>query len=205
MQLTFKLYLINQRLGLLHCAVLREVQQLGERILAWANRVMVPTVSVAVEESSMSVTRLQQYYNRMQTIYISINDAYDGARDLYTVFIRLTFVVIGLATSINLLYPSFTRDDCFFKCFCVFVVSLLIIPVLLCVWMQIIFRNTKTLGCVRSTKRLHFPNIRLSNATKRVQFKQFRQEQTFDNGYFAVDSTLLLVMFNFVSLFVFSM
>ena len=113
--------LINQRLGLLHCATLKKLQQLEERKVARVSREPCASVCGTLEEPTV---RLQLNFNHLQDIHRSIIDAYVGTKHLYTEFVNLSFVIIVILTALYMLYSVMSQSSLFLNCYFVFVLLL---------------------------------------------------------------------------------
>lgn len=206
MHFTCLLYFINQRLCLLKDAIMKAVQHLDEhRKIAWDSRVVCVSLSGTLETADASVARLEADYETLKTVYGCIDAAYDGVQHTYREFAGSTLAITAVLASINIVFLIATLVPSGFTTFVVVLILFLqVTPVVFCECINLAFRSTQTLlnqFCSNITLKLGNKNAKKYTAYKRNQKQQF----TFDCGYFDLDSNLLLLLYNFISLFVFSM
>lgn len=200
-QLTFLLYLIKQRIELLNCATLRIVKRLVKRKIAWNNRVGCVSVCGTLGKAE-ALRKLQVHYRKLLFMYGCINAAYDGIKRMYTEFVCLKLVTAILVISIDVLFSVLTQTPGVYYIFlAILTLSLDVSPILLC-------ENIRKASLyAEALFRQIYCNIRFkldNENTMKYTYQCTHEEQTFDCGYFEVDSNLLLLLYNFISLFIIS-
>lgn len=209
MHFTFLLYLINQRLGLFAYAILKDTKRLDERKTAWEGHIVSVSVSVSVcgtlEMRDTSVAKLQDYHKTLQIIYSSIDGAFVSTRNFYSPFVCFSLIISAVLVSLGVFFLTVTKNVTFLNLHILFILLLQVTPILLFVNIKSAFRNTEALiRSIYSSQILKSSNIRIRNIDKFIR-KCVYTQRVFDCGYFVVDSNILLLLFNFISLFIFSM
>lgn len=198
MHLTFLLYLINQRLQLFAYAIHKDTECLAERNTTWGRRIVCVSISGTLEIRDTSESRLQDYYNTLQTIYSSIESAFVGTIMFYSTFLCLSLVITVSLTSINILFLIIIKGDSFLSLFLAFIFLLQIVPILLCL------RIISMLQAIRTLMRSIYITRTFKTINRRNEH-DYIENNTYDCGYFDIDSKLFLTIFNFISLFVLTM
>lgn len=194
---TFLLYSVKQRLGFVRRAVQTDVD--GKNI-AWGDCAFVST---AFNFRWANLIR-QNYHKELEAAFVRTYNAYRSLKKFFTVFLCLHFLMFIFSITFALYFSSLLHGDLRFHLVHTVSIVTQFVPIFICVLI------TYDIDRIQSEiNGLHLKNgTRLSrpvNANvKKWFYESAAREAIFDCGYFEVDSSLFFTVFDFATLFIFS-
>lgn len=196
-QFCFLLYTVKQRLSIVRGA-LNRIQDVDEQYTESSNHVFV------LDLRSRGQEERQKYCNNLEAAFRCTYTAYIVIQNFYTDFFCLHVLAYVFSTVIGLYSFITVKDILSYLPLYLYYIFLNVTPVSICVSINFEFKKMLTLINKFYWQTGHtFLHNRQSNG--KIWFYQNAYgTQIFDCGYFIVDLALLMLLFDFTSLFVFS-
>lgn len=209
-QFVFVLYIVKQRIGLVRRAV-ETYSYASKRKLAWrydnSNREVL--VGIISRKWWSNLSRDQKQFNckDLKLLYNCISEAFHKATKFYTRFYQLNFLFFVFSISLNLHFSlQSNRTSWSTILYTAFSGLLQAIAVVLCIRIKHDFDCYQTLIArlyYLQRARVLSPVIAIVDKTWLYQLAH--SDADFDCGYFVVHSSLIMTLFDFVTLFIFAM
>lgn len=204
-QFTYLLYVMKKRLSLLCDAIQKSDSRLERRRAAWCDNLALTVVEIPRRKRSLNETL--SYWNEIRNIETCLRDAYLLIKNFYNAFKVFVVLIYLLGTSFVLLQCTLQRDSLHFVFILISFTLLQATPVVLCEYIAGEFQTIQDLmdDVYWSGKfNIFKSNVRWHKKHKRL-FRCIFRQQKFDCGFFEIDKELLIVLWDFLLLFLFSM